>query len=202
MNLVPFMIAVNDKKANYKNNNTANYILSLFYILKNLTHEDYLYTKEISKCSNAENAGTVNFTGTIIASACSLNNGSPLVVPLGTHSVTAFTGVASTTGQRNIDLNLTGCPALTATITFLGDGQVGATNLLRLTPGSAPESHIAIALFEADGTPLPINTASSTPHTLTGTNNITYKAAYKQHTAGTVPIGVAPGTATLDIQYN
>jgi hypothetical protein len=44
------MIAVNDKKANYKNNNTANYILSLFYILKNLTHEDYLYTKEISKC--------------------------------------------------------------------------------------------------------------------------------------------------------
>jgi type 1 fimbria pilin len=126
----------------------------------------------------------------------------PLVVPLGTHSVTAFTGVGSTTGQRNINLNLTGCPASTATIKFMGDSQTGATDLLQLTPGSTPGSHIAIALYENDGTPLPINTASSTPHTLTGTNNITYKAAYKQHTAGTVPIGVAPGTATLDIQYN
>jgi major type 1 subunit fimbrin (pilin) len=162
-----------------------------------------LFTLSALNNANAENAGTINFTGTIIASACSLNNGTPLVVPLGTHSLAAFTGSGSTTGKRNIDLNLTGCPAsLTATITFQGTEQPGATTLLQLTTAGTPATNIAIALFEEDGTPLPINTASSKLHLLTGTDNITYKAAYQQYGASTPTAGPAPGTAILDIQYN
>ena len=163
-----------------------------------------LFTLSALNNANAENAGTINFTGTIIASACSLNGGTPLEVPLGIHSVAAFTGINSKTVPRDIVLNLTGCPVSTATITFLGDSQAGAPTLLRLTPGGTPATNIAIALFENDGTTvLPINVASPTSHTLTaGANTITYKAAYQQYVTTAPTAGSAPGTATLDIQYN
>ncbi|MEY4921775.1 MAG: hypothetical protein RLY17_492 [Pseudomonadota bacterium] len=164
-----------------------------------------LFTLSALNNANAVDSGIIDFTGTIVASLCTpdFNGTDTQTVPLGMYPIDTFTGAGDKSDLKDIALSFTGCPASTATITFQGIGQAGDTNLLQLTPGSTPESHIAIALFEENGTPLPINTASSTTHTLTpGPNDITYKAAYQQHAAGTVPVGPAPGTATLDIEYN
>jgi type 1 fimbria pilin len=160
-----------------------------------------LFTLSALNNANAVNTGNINFTGKIVATLCNIEGGGNLEVPLGIHPVTEFTGANSRTPLRDIVLNLQNCPESQATITFQGTEQ-GATGLLALAGGGS--ENIAIALFENDGaTPLRINTPSTTIRPLVaGNNTITYRAAYEQYSATAPTVGVANGTAILDIVYN
>ncbi|MGL4486401.1 MAG: fimbrial protein [Yersinia sp. (in: enterobacteria)] len=160
-----------------------------------------LFTLSALNNANAENAGTINFTGTIVATLCTLS-GTPLNVPLGIHPLTDLANVGDQTELRSFDLNLTGCPVPSnATLTFQGAPSTPVT-LLALTAASTA-TNVAIALYnQAGDARIDLNTPMAPIALTTAATTLTFSARYQAITGGAVTAGTANGTATLDIVYN
>lgn len=160
-----------------------------------------LFTLSALNNANAVNTGTVNFTGTIVATLCTLS-GTPLNVPLGIQPLTDLANVGNQTELRSFDLNLTGCPVPSnATLTFQGAPSTPAT-LLALTAGSTA-TNVAIALYDQAGAArIDLNTPMAPITLAAAATTLTFNARYQAITGGAATAGTANGTATLDIVYN
>ena len=150
-------------------------------------------------------SGTINFTGNVTAATCTIDTGSKnQTVALGTVGTTDFPTAGSTSGNGQITMVLSACPAgaTEGSVSFGGTADPSNSNLLKLD-STATATGVAIALFEDDGsTAIPLGKPSKThPLSSTEQNSLTYFAKY-QSTAATVGEGTANATADFTVLYN
>lgn len=152
------------------------------------------------------NDGTVNFTGEILETACTvdLGTGSAISVDLGKVVKTAFTGVnGDAVARKTFTIKLKDCPAelQTAAVRFDGQAYNGDSSVLQLAAGGA--QGVAIQLFDASDRKLALRTDSLSyalqPAPVV--NELEFSAGYVQKEAVVTP-GVADATATFAVIYN
>lgn len=152
--------------------------------------------------------GTINFNGTIIDSACTVNTNSALqAVNLGNVHRTAFKAAGDVAAATRFDIVLENCPdtVTSASIKFDGMGHAANGNILALNSGQTAQG-VGVALFEADGvTAIPLSTQSAQMALdNTGDTNhnvLTFVAKY-QATQAAVNAGTANATSDFTIIYN
>lgn len=160
----------------------------------------------ISLCGTASAAdGTINFTGTIRDTACTVDTASAnQTVNLGTVAATSFGSAGSTAAASRFTINLTGCPTAvtTASIRFDGPLASGNSNLLALSSGQTA-TNVGVGIYQQDSATLIPVAKASAPVTLssTGTNTLNFVAKYVS-TAATVGAGSANAVATFTVAYN
>jgi major type 1 subunit fimbrin (pilin) len=180
---------------------------------KTLLATALLATTALSLSSALAADGTVNFTGSISATACKVDMGgsTTLAVPMGKISTTSFSGAGTTSAASKFSLQLKTCPtATTATVKFDGIAAGGDDKILALTGGAGAATGVGIQLSDKSGAILPLAT-NSTSYTLAlgdatdttkdVTNNLDFTARYIA-TAATVGAGTANSTASFTINYN
>ena len=147
--------------------------------------------------------GTVHFTGTITADACTINGGTPdQTVDLGTVSSSAMAGVATKSTPTKFALKLTACPAAltSAAVKFDGTSDAVDSTLLKLDTGSTATG-VGIEIGEADGTPLGLFTASKSVAITGGAAELDFIGRYKS-TIAAPTAGTANGTSQFTLNYN
>lgn len=155
--------------------------------------------------ANAGDTGTLNVTGTIIASSCVVDtvNSTP-EVDLGTISATNFATVGTISTKKDITLALTGCPLSQTGVMFAANGAPDATNnqLLALS-GDSVASGLAIALYNKGGDIIPMRSSSAAApiDAEAGTATINLQAA-AMSTAEEVTSGAFTATTTFTLSYN
>lgn len=151
--------------------------------------------------------GTINFTGTILDSACTVNTASASqTVNLGMVQRTAFAAAGDVAAATRFDIVLENCPdtVTSASVTFDGVANTANGNILALASGQTAEG-VGVALFEADGvTAIPLGTKSASM-TLDNaaeenSNVMTFIAKY-QATQESVVAGTANATSDFTIIY-
>lgn len=151
--------------------------------------------------------GTINFTGTILDSACTVNTTSASqTVNLGNVQRTAFKAAGDVAAPTRFDIVLENCPSTVSSASVKFDGQAhdNNRNILALSSGQSAEG-VGVALFEADGvTAIPLSTQSA-QMTLdtngeTNRNVMTFVAKY-QATEAAVVAGTANSTSDFTIIY-
>jgi major type 1 subunit fimbrin (pilin) len=159
----------------------------------------------ISSLSTVANAsdGTINVTGTISDSTCTINTSSVSIpVDFGTVSSKAFTGVGSTAGIEPIKINFDSCPAsiTSAAVSFDGTSDAVNSDLFALTSAS-PATGVAVGLYEADGTTeIPYGSTSKSAPLTTAGGTLSYFAKYVQ-TATPVAAGSADTVINFTVKY-
>jgi major type 1 subunit fimbrin (pilin) len=160
----------------------------------------------ISFSTNAAD-GTINFTGSILDSACTVNTTSASqTVNLGMVQRTSFAAAGDVAAATRFDIVLENCPdtVTSASVTFDGVANTANGNILALASGQTAEG-VGVALFEADGvTAIPLSTKSASM-TLDNTseentNVMTFIAKY-QATQESVVAGTANATSDFTIIY-
>lgn len=149
--------------------------------------------------------GTINFTGSITDTACTVNTSSTnQTVALGTVSSTSFSGAGSTASSSRFTIELTTCPSAvnTAKVRFDGPTATGNSSILGLNAGQSA-TNVGVAIYEQNSTTLiPVGTASAgVTLSSTGTNEMVYIAKYMA-TDTTVGAGSANATTTFTITYS
>ena len=92
---------------------------------------------------------TVNFTGTVTAANCTIQNGTAITVPLGTVKVSDFTAEQQevTGSTRTVEVNLTNCPANSKiTLQLAGEQDPSNPGVRRLKINSGPNMATGIAI--------------------------------------------------------
>lgn len=149
--------------------------------------------------------GTVNFTGEIIDSACTIDIGAnnTMTVDLGKVAKTAFSGAGSTASATEFDLKVKDCPATvtTAVVKFDGANYSGDNSVLALTAETGAATGVAIQLKDGAQKVLPLFTASSSYALKAGDNTLPMYASYIQKET-TVAAGKANSTAQFTLNYN
>ena len=149
--------------------------------------------------------GTINFTGEITSSPCSITAGNQNVaVPLGKVSATTFDGATAGTATAGkaaplnaFNINLTGCSAAATggTVTFNGTADTDDTTLVRVTGGAAG---VALQITDDGGTKISNGTASKSYTLKQGDNTFKFQAGYVA-TKTTVTAGVANAVAQFTL---
>ena len=88
-----------------------------------------------------------------------------------------------------------------ASVIFDGTPDSNNTTLLKLTQDDGVATGVAIQLYDISGAELPLFTASKSYTLASGTNDLSFMAAYKS-TAATVTAGPANAVANFSISYN
>lgn len=150
--------------------------------------------------------GTVNFTGQILDQACTVSVGTnnTLDVNLGKVAKTAFPNVGDKAAATKFTIKLTSCPAALTSATVKFDGITDSTNnsYLAITSGSGVATGVAIALYDATQSLVPMLTASSVYQlSSTSDNNLDFFARYIS-TKSAVTAGPANAVSTFTIVYN
>ncbi len=149
--------------------------------------------------------GTINFTGEIIDSACTVSTTSAdQTVVLGTVSNKAFSAAGDTAAATAFQIDLTDCPATvtSATVKFDGTAYQGDNSALALTPDAGAATGVAVQIRNADNSVLPLFTDSnSITLAQDTTNTLNFNAAYVA-TAATVTAGPANAVTTFSVVYN
>lgn len=108
--------------------------------------------------------GTINFTGTITDSACTVDTASASqTVSLGTVSSSAFSAAGDTASPTKFTINLSNCPTTVSSASVKFDGSINTTNnnLLALSSDSTAAG-VGIGIYESDSsTQIPMSTASA-----------------------------------------
>ncbi len=151
--------------------------------------------------------GRINFTGTILDSACTVNTTSASqTVNLGSVQRTAFKTAGDVAAATRFDIVLENCPSTvsSASVKFDGQGHNNNKNILALSSGQSAEG-VGVALFEADGvTAIPLSTQSAQmildTTAETNRNVMTFVAKY-QATQAAVVAGTANATSDFTIIY-
>lgn len=153
--------------------------------------------------------GTINFTGSIVASTCKseVTGTSGSTVDLGAVSASGFKAAGDVSGSQPFTISLTGCPtpatgatAPNMAIQFAGNPNNDNKALLAVTGGAAD---VGIGIFnnQTDETPIALysNSAVKTVDT-NGAATFNFVAKYVS-TASAVTAGQANATATFSIVY-
>ncbi|MDN4627789.1 fimbrial protein [Erwinia sp. PsM31] len=164
-----------------------------------------------STTSAAAADGTINFKGSIIDTACTVDldgaGATTMDVIMGNVHKTAFSGVGSTAGgsasTTKFSLTLKDCPATAATakIKFDGIAYAGDNTVLALTDEAGVATGVGIQLSDSNGV-LPLYTESASYPLTSGTtsNTLDFYARYIQK-AATVTAGPANSVATFTVNY-
>ncbi|MCO7508704.1 fimbrial protein [Serratia fonticola] len=147
--------------------------------------------------------GTINFTGEVIDSACTVTT-SNVSVDFGTVAASAFKSAGDTVSPKEFQISLTGCPAAVtasgATVRF--DATPDATNPNLFSIGaSSTAAGVGITVLDAKAAVVTPNSDSSI-YTLaeTGTNVLDFVAKL-QSTSSTVTAGTISTTANFTVVY-
>ncbi|HHR1267922.1 TPA: fimbrial protein [Klebsiella oxytoca] len=152
--------------------------------------------------------GKINFTGTVIDSACTVTNSesSPLSVNLGKVAKNAFSGAGSTAAPTKFTIQLKDCPdtVSSATVKFDGTPFDGDNSVLALTSEDGVATGVGVQISDSSQKVLPLSQASS-QYALTTTtdniNNLEFVARYVA-TSATITAGPANANASFTINYN
>ena len=150
--------------------------------------------------------GTINFTGKITDTACTINPTSKSqIVNLGSVSAGAFTAAGSTAAPTRFGITLTNCPAAATTASLKFDGPANSSNssLLALTTGAGVATGVGIGIYEGDSSTLiPVSSASATKNVVAGTDTTFEFVAKYVATASTVTSGAANAVSNFTVSYN
>lgn len=152
-------------------------------------------------------AGTVNFNGNILDSACDVEVSSQnQVVVLGDYNKSEFTATGSRTAAAKFDIVLKNCPVTVTSAKVRFDGTPDLTNadLLAIdTSVAGAATGVAINLMTADKADLPLHGSNSYSYTLSSTadNTLNFYAQYIS-TASSVTAGPANSVANFSVVYN
>ncbi|CAN7641362.1 fimbrial protein [Variovorax paradoxus] len=157
--------------------------------------------------------GTINFTGEIVDTPCSISpNSQNLTVPLGKVTRNAFGGTAGTAvigtkatpARFTIDLLGCGATAKGATVTFSGTADLDDATNLRLANagqvGVGSASGVAIELGDSAGTKIALGSPSADYILGLGDNSLKFQAAYVA-TKTAVTVGPANAVAQFTVAY-
>lgn len=152
--------------------------------------------------------GTLNFSGSVVTTACALSSSSATqsinMGQIGTPNLTAA-GTTLSTGKE-FTIELTGCDTSVyknVAITF--SGVADANDPTALAVGVAGDSsyatNLGIRFFNASGTQVKLNEASTATTLTNGSNILTFTAKF--HTEkGSVTAGDASAVATYTLTYS
>ncbi|WP_449556204.1 fimbrial protein [Huaxiibacter chinensis] len=152
-------------------------------------------------------AGTVNFNGNILDSACDVDVGSQnQVVTLGDFYKFDFPVAGARAAARPFQIVLKNCPpgVNAAQVRFDGTPDQSNPNLLAIDNSSLnAATGVAINLMSADKTDLPLHGSNGTTYLLSSTqdNALNFYAQY-QSTAAAVTAGTANAVANFSVVYN
>ncbi|CAM7812627.1 fimbrial protein [Enterobacter asburiae] len=152
-------------------------------------------------------AGTVNFNGNILDSACDVAVASQnQVVVLGDYNKTEFPATGSRTAATKFDIVLKNCPVTVTSAKVRFDGTPDLTNadLLAIdTSVAGAATGVAINLMTADKADLPLHGSNSYSYALSSSadNTLNFYAQYIS-TAASVTAGPANSVANFSVVYN
>ncbi|WP_318605434.1 fimbrial protein [Enterobacter hormaechei] len=152
-------------------------------------------------------AGTVNFNGNILDSACDVDVASQnQVVVLGDYYKTEFPTAGARTAATQFNIILKNCPVTVTNAKVRFDGTPDLTNVSLLaidTSVAGAATGVAINLMTADKADLPLYGSNSYTYALSSTadNTLNFYAQYIS-TAASVTAGPANSVANFSVVYN
>lgn len=156
-----------------------------------------------SAAANAAD-GVVKFTGNITADACKVGGESAgaIDVSLGTVTSASLPKAGDKSDPTKFTIALSDCPDTLTKASIKFDGTSDATNpaLLKLDAGSTA-SGVGIEIAQANGSALPLFTASTPVDIASGTANLDFVGRYVATKDAPTP-GSANGTSQFTIAYN
>ncbi|MEB6377364.1 type 1 fimbrial protein [Leclercia adecarboxylata] len=152
-------------------------------------------------------AGTVNFSGNILDSACDVAVASQnQTVIIGNFYRSEFTEKGDRTAAKDFDIILKDCPDTVTSAKVRFDGAPDKVDPSLLAINSAVEgaaSGVAINLMSADKTDLPLHGENNYNYDLSNTQDNTLKFfAQYISTASSVTAGSANSVANFSVVYN
>lgn len=174
---------------------------------KNLIAVAFAATAALSMSNAMAAAGTVNFTGEILDSACIVDVASQnQTVDLGHYNKSEFTAVGYKTAAKKFNIVLKDCPqtVTSAKVRFDGTPETTDSSLLAIDSSVAgAATGVAINLMTADKVDLPLHSENDYSYALSSTadNTLNFYAQYKS-TAATVTAGPANSVANFSVVYN
>ena len=153
----------------------------------------------------ADDGASINVTGNVIASTCTVSpNSESKEVKLGNISSRQFQRVGDVSPAQIFVLNLEKCsPSATqVTVTFSGEQDAQNPDLLAIESGEGSASGIGVAIYDKSRTLLPMGHASTSyPLQPDQTVALTFYARYLQ-TKDAVISGNAIATTTFVLNYD
>ncbi|MGY5367557.1 fimbrial protein [Enterobacter oligotrophicus] len=152
-------------------------------------------------------AGTVNFNGNILDSACDVDVASQnQVVVLGDYNKTEFSSTGARTAAKKFNIILKNCPVSVTTAKVRFDGTPDVTNSSLLAIDSSitgAATGVAINLMTADKADLPLHDSNGFSYVLnSATENVLDFYAQYISTASAVTAGPANAVANFSVVYN
>ncbi|HHA1933922.1 TPA: fimbrial protein [Enterobacter ludwigii] len=154
------------------------------------------------------NDGTINFTGEIIAAACTVDIGAnnTMTVDMGKVNKSVFTGAGSYASATEFDLKVKDCPETGVngiSVKFDGTAYNGDPSILALTSDSGVATGVGIELLDNAQKPISLFTASDAYPLPASQTTLTMPmfARYKQVDADVVA-GKANSTVQFTLNYN
>lgn len=174
---------------------------------KSLIAVAFAATSVLSVSNAFAAGGTVNFSGEILDSACTVDVASQnQSVELGKYNKTEFTAPGSKTAAKDFNIVLKDCPETVESATVRFDGTPEATNTSLLAIDSSvagAATGVAINLMTADKVDLPLHGENGYSYALSSTEDNTLKFyAQYQSTAAAVTAGPANSVANFSVNYN
>lgn len=152
-------------------------------------------------------SGNISFQGEITTSPCSIGGGqqgSDMVVPLGSISTNYFNAIGDKSPETPFTISLLNCDisvVQSAAIAFrAGAGSAINNRLLGLENGSGAQG-VAIGLVDEAGNTVNVGGAAASYTLIEGTNNFNFKAFYES-TEAAVTAGPANGRAVFEVTYS
>lgn len=161
----------------------------------------------VSSSSAFAAAGTVNFAGNILDSACDVAIASQnQTVIIGDFYKSEFQGMGAKTAAKDFDIVLKNCPdtVTSAKVRFDGASDLVNPSLLAINDSVAgAATGVAINLMSADKADLPLNGENNYNYVLSSSqdNNLKFYAQYIS-TAASVTAGPANSVANFSVVYN
>lgn len=149
--------------------------------------------------------GTINFTGTVTADACTITSATASqTVALGTVSSAALGNIGDSASPTTFDVVLSSCPAAATNATVKFDGPTNAddSRLLALTAGAGVATGVGIGLYEQDASTLIPVGAESLSKTLSTTADTTFSFVAKYVATDAVVAGSANAVSDFTVIYN
>lgn len=147
--------------------------------------------------------GTITFTGSLTADACTVDAGSQnMSVDMGEVATTAFSGGPGTkSSPTKFDIQLTACPDTVTGAAVKFDGETDPTNpnLLKLD-SDAVATGVGIEISDNSGTPIALHTASTVYPLQEGDNTLSFVSRYVS-TDAQPGAGATKATSLFTLNY-
>ncbi|CDG21728.1 putative Fimbrial subunit type 1 precursor [Xenorhabdus poinarii G6] len=161
----------------------------------------------ISYAVSSPTTGTVEFSGRIIESTCTVNS-SGNTVDMGTYlkSEIQKSGDQLAGSKRDFKIKLTGCPVdnsspIMMDVTFSGSSKDARNQKLLALDTSSSSKGIGIGIYDKSDVPIDLSSKYSFPDAITSSDiEIPLKAAYVSN-GETAQAGTANATLSFEINY-